>query len=69
MLRVACGGLWLALCASFALSAGIIGVPVAVILGEILRATVLIGLAVGAFTLGRAVVHEWRRGDNNESSV
>jgi hypothetical protein len=69
MLRAACVGLWLALCASFAVSAGIIGVPVALILGEILRATVLVGLAIGAFTLGRAVVHEWCRTDNNESSV
>jgi hypothetical protein len=69
MLRAACVGLWLALCASFAVSAGIIGVPLAVILGEILRATVLIGLAIGAFTLGRAVVHEWRKDDNNPSSI
>jgi len=69
MLRAAFIGFWLALCASFAVSAGIIGVPVGLILGEIVRATVLIGLAIGAFTLGRAVVHEWRKDDNNASSI
>lgn len=69
MLRVACIGLWLALSASFAVSASIIGMPAGVIAFEIVRATVWIGLAVGAFVLARNLVRDWRRGDNNESSV
>jgi mannose/fructose/N-acetylgalactosamine-specific phosphotransferase system component IID len=69
MLRAACIGLWLALSASFAVSAGIIGVPLAFIMFEILRVTVWLGLAIGAFMLGRALVHEWRRDDNNPSSI
>jgi|GEM_PF-6296640 uncharacterized membrane protein YccF (DUF307 family) len=69
MLRVACVGLWLALSASFALSASIIGMPAGMIAFEILRVTVWIGLAVGAFMLGRVLVQDWRRDDNNASSA
>ena len=69
MLRAACIGLWLALSASFAVSAGIIGMPMGVVVLEIARVTVWIGLAVGAFMLGRALVQEWGRDHNNESSV
>jgi hypothetical protein len=69
MLRAAFIGLWLALSGSFALTAGIIGLPVAVIVIEIVRATVIVGLGVGAFSLGRAVVQEWRNPHNNEGSI
>jgi uncharacterized membrane protein YccF (DUF307 family) len=69
MLRLACVGLWLAVSASFALSAGIIGMPAGMIVFEIVRVTVWIGLAVGAFILGRSLVQDWRRDDNNASSA
>jgi uncharacterized membrane protein YccF (DUF307 family) len=69
MLRVACIGLWFALSASFAVSASIIGMPAGVVAFEIVRASVWIGLALGAFLLARNLVHDWRRTDNNESSV
>ena len=69
MLRLACVGLWLAVSASFAMSASIIGMPAGMIFFEILRVTVWIGLAVGAFMLGRLLVQDWRRDDNNASSA
>jgi len=69
MLRLACVGLWLAVSVSFALSASIIGMPAGMIVFEILRVTVWIGLAIGAFILGRSLVHDWRRDDNNASSA
>lgn len=69
MLRVACVGLWSALSASFAVSASIIGMPAGMIVFEILRVTVWIGLAIGAFMLGRGLVHDWLRDDNNASSA
>lgn len=69
MLRAACVGLWLALSASFAVSAGIIGMPLGVILLEIVRTTLWVALAVGLIVLARMLVQEWRRSGNKESSV
>ncbi len=64
MLRFACLGLWLAVSASFALSAGIVGMPAGMIVFEILRVTVWIGLGAGAFMFGRLLFQDWRRDDN-----
>ena len=58
MLRVACVGLWLALSGSFALSAGIIGMPLGVIAFGIVHATLWVAFAVVAVVLARTFVHE-----------
>ncbi len=68
MLQVASLGLWLALSASFAVSASIIGMPAGTIVLEIVRVTIWVLLAIGAVALVRALVREWSRGDT-ESSV
>lgn len=69
MLRAACVGLWLAFSASFAVSASIIGMPAGTIMFEILRVTGWIGLAVGAFVLGRILVQDRHRDDDSASSA
>lgn len=69
MLWVACAGLWLALSASFAVSASIIGMPSEVIVFEIVRVTLLIGAAAGAAVGARAFVHGWRRANTADTSV
>ena len=69
MLRAACVGLWLALSASFAVSASIIGMPAGTIMFEILRVTGWIGLGVGAFVLGRILVQDRHRDDDSASSA
>lgn len=69
MLRAACVGLCLALSASFAVSASIIGMPAGTIMFEILRVTGWIGLAVGAFVLGRILVQDRHRDDDSASSA
>ncbi len=63
MLWISCIGVWFALCVSFAVSAGIIGMPAASITYEIVRGTLLFIVLTGGAVGARRAVREWRRRD------
>ena len=61
MLWISCAGVWLALCVSFAVSAGIIGMPTISIAYEIVRGTLILALIGGAGFAAHTAVRGWRQ--------
>jgi hypothetical protein len=69
MLWISSIGVWFALCVSFAVSAGIIGMPTGSIVYEIVRVTVLFATLAGIVVGGRMVLGERRRDDGDDMSL